>query len=39
MDKREFVPTVCPYCGCGCGMYGLVPKKVYPIRLAEDKTK
>jgi len=17
----QYVPTICPYCGCGCGMY------------------
>ncbi len=20
----EYVPTICPYCGCGCGMYLVV---------------
>lgn len=20
MEEKQFVPTVCPYCGCGCGV-------------------
>jgi len=36
----EYVPTICPYCGCGCGIYlvvkdgriiGLEPWKEHPI--------
>ena len=24
MNERQLVPTVCPYCGCGCGLYVVV---------------
>ena len=24
MKQRQLVPTVCPYCGCGCGLYIIV---------------
>ncbi|MFP3870824.1 MAG: hypothetical protein ACLFVT_08120, partial [Syntrophobacteria bacterium] len=24
MQAIDYVPTVCPYCGCGCGIYLVV---------------
>ncbi len=38
--KYENVPTICPYCGCGCGIFlqvmdgklvGVLPSKTHPI--------
>ena len=38
--KLEYVPTICPYCGCGCGIYlvikdgeivGIEPWKEHPV--------
>ncbi len=38
--KYENVPTICPYCGCGCGIFlqvldgkivGILPSKTHPI--------
>jgi formate dehydrogenase major subunit len=26
--ERQLVPTVCPYCGCGCGLYVVVEEGV-----------
>ncbi|MCK4445400.1 MAG: formate dehydrogenase subunit alpha, partial [Thermoplasmata archaeon] len=40
MMKYENVPTICPYCGCGCGIFlqvmdgkivGILPSKTHPI--------
>ena len=28
MKQRQLVPTVCPYCGCGCGLYVVVEEGV-----------
>ncbi len=28
MNQKRLVPTVCPYCGCGCGLYVLVEEGV-----------
>ena len=28
MKQQELVPTVCPYCGCGCGLYVVVEEGV-----------
>ncbi len=28
MKQRKFVPTVCPYCGCDCGLYVVVEEGV-----------
>ncbi len=24
MANKRLIPTICPYCGCGCGFYGVV---------------
>lgn len=40
VDKLEKVPTICPYCGCGCGLYlhaekgniiGVSPVRNHPV--------
>lgn len=28
VKQRQLVPTVCPYCGCGCGLYVVVEEGV-----------
>ena len=46
--KLEYVPTVCPYCGCGCGMYlvivdgrivGVEPWKEHPVNEGKNCPK
>jgi formate dehydrogenase alpha subunit len=46
--KLEYVPTVCPYCGCGCGMHlviadgtivGVEPWKEHPVNEGKNCPK
>ena len=46
--KLDYVPTVCPYCGCGCGMYlvvrddkivGVEPRKDHPVNEGKNCPK
>ncbi len=46
--KLEYVPTICPYCGCGCGIYlvvkegrivGVEPWKEHPVNEGKNCPK
>ncbi|MEX2705037.1 MAG: formate dehydrogenase subunit alpha [Candidatus Freyrarchaeum guaymaensis] len=48
VESFEYVPTVCPYCGCGCGMYlvvkdgrivGTEPWKDHPVNEGKNCPK